>query len=445
MIQLSKRARAVLASLLVTLVGIGVVGPARIARAVDVGLSAVISGGLYNATSSTNGFARLSSSTPAAPGTASVGTATTVARADHVHPQIGLVSARACLSQALPAYTFASSGGVGDTITLNSFAAMPAADGVTLSVGDEVFFPFGVSYFDSGLYRLTSIGNTTSTSTVLTRSTNLDTTAKILGSDVRISEGNSRRGAIYHYVNNPTIVWGTTAFGWMRIDASRSLNEYSEARNDFTQTPNSTTNTVSPNGMFHTVVGTAALSQAPSTITETGVWQQSATTATGADELYGTVASGWLMIDQSQYFELEVRMSGPNALSDGTNTFRYQFGLGNVAGTAQTEGLYVEYNQGVDTHWLVTAMHASSPTTIAGATVPASNLTYHRYRLVKYMGETGFNVWEDNVSLGTITTHQPLNVPLVPISMLVKTVGTTARTENIDSHTVIQAWPGRGA
>ena len=358
------------------------------------------------------------------------------------------IVARACTTAALPAYTYANgSSGVGATITGNANGALAAIDGVTLSAGDVLLVQNGAAFADNGLYTVTQIGDA-GTPFILTRSIASDTQNKILSATIKIREGNSRRAAIYEYCGAVTITIGTTALSWIRVDISRTPNEYVELVTDFDeQTVPLTGNSVLA-GMwpgFLTLVGTA--SAAPRTVangTERGVFRLSASTTTGSASLTFSVGGFPIMVTTDQYFELEVVVFGPNALSDVADTFRMMAGLSQAVGVGGTDGVWCEYTQATSTSWLAVTRTGSVSSTQAGPTVQVN--TKVRMKLIKRPGETAFEVYFNGAQYTSLSAHQPLSVPLTPNVTLTKSLGNVnARSFDIDFWRVVQAWPNRRA
>jgi len=362
------------------------------------------------------------------------------------------VMARACTTIALTAYTYANgTAGVGATITLNANAALPTVDGVTLVVGDVVLVQNGAAFSDNGLYSVTALGDGSTTPGVLTRDPRCDTQAKILAVAIKIREGNSRRGALYEYCNSPSITVGTTALAWLRVDQNRGFNEYVVSETDFEQQ----VLTLANNGVmagswpgFVTLSGTSSIApKLVPTQDKRGVFTFSVTTTTAVATLSFAGTPRPVMLDVSQYFELELSIAGPTALSDGSDTYRVIAGLGSGTTVANADGIWVEYTQATSTRWLGVA-RASSTSSTTGSTGPTvATTTYTRCKIVKYAGESVLHVFFDGVEATLAAGNVPLNVALTPIITLTKSAGNTnARAFDIDYFRWVQAWPnGRAA
>jgi hypothetical protein len=357
---------------------------------------------------------------------------------------------KACTTVALPAYTYNNgTAGVAATITLNAHAALPTIDGVTLSVTDPFLLNNGASFIDNGPYVVTSLGNGTSTDTVLTRSIAGDTMTKILSTTIKISSGVTRRGALYEFCNNPSGVIGTDALAWLRADSNYGPNERVIISTDFNQQ----TAALATNGVmagqfpgFVTLVGTASIAPAQGTATEDGIFTFSATSSTGSAAISFSAGAKPIVVSTEQFFKMAVRIAGPSAFSDGTDTFRIIAGLASGISVAATDGIWVEYTQVTSTAWLgVTRASGTSATPSVGPTVVSGG--YVQAYIVKYAGETTFRlIWDGALSGTLLTTNQPIGTALTPLIIITKSLGANARSFPIDSYSVEQGFPnGRAA
>lgn len=361
------------------------------------------------------------------------------------------IMARACTTIALPAYTYNNgTAGVGATITLNANAALPAFDGVTVAVNDVVKVLNGASFADNGDFVVTALGDGSTTPGVLTRDPRCDTQNKILAVAVKIREGISRRGAMYEYSGASSITMGTTALSWIRVDQNRGPNEYSVCETDFDQqtvTVATSTTMAGPFAGFSTISGTASV--APKLVaaqTERGVFTFSATTATASAILSFAATPKPFWLDQVQGFRLSGRIAGPNALSDGTDTYRVIFGIASSLAAAATDGIWVEYTQATSTRWLGVARASSVSTTTGSSGPTVTTTTYMRYEIIHFPGESGLWVSFDGGALIALASNVPFGVALTVFMMLAKSAGTNARTLDTDSYKFEQWWPnGRAA
>jgi len=364
------------------------------------------------------------------------------------------LAARVVTTSALMAYTYANgSSGVGATITASSNGACPAAsfDGITLAVGDAVLVQNGASFADNGLYTVTAPLGDGSNPCKLTRHAGSDSQAEIVGSIIRVNEGLQSTGAVYRYTNSPSITMGTTALAWLRIDGGRTANEYQEYWSDFDyQVADPATGTAMPGpfGGTFSIGASCDINVVASTATERGVLEMGTGTGTTCGSTISLAAAtppiSW---DTDAYIEGDSRFTGPNVVSDGTNTFRMLVGLASTTGVAGTDGVWLENTQTVDaTHWLFTTRTSSTSTSTAGPVITFSNATYIRYHFWKYAGETTVHASVDGTEIGSgQSTNVPTGVLLTPDITIVKSAGATARKFNIDWYKLIVAKPKRRA
>jgi len=228
-----------------------------------------------------NSITGLSSTTPIVDGTAAVGTGTTAARADHVHPTdtsraplasptfTGTVTLPGDPTSALHAATkqyvdavitsinyheavkYATTGalgttgnlvggtitptyangtgGVGATLTIATSSNWTAItiDGQSLTVGDRVLIKDQASSLQNGIYTVTTvgaIGNTTSF--VFTRATDADNSpsGEVKGGDfVFVLSGTTNSGFGYVCSNTSAITVGTTGITFATFNSSSTI------------------------------------------------------------------------------------------------------------------------------------------------------------------------------------------------------------------------------
>jgi hypothetical protein len=118
---------------------------------------------------------------------------------------------RAKKTAALAANTYANgSSGVGATLTGNSNGALGTVDGVTLAVGERLLVDQEASGSHNGIYKVTQLGDG-SHPYILTRTTDADTSAKLVNATVMVSEGSTFADQEWQCTTNATITVGTTA------------------------------------------------------------------------------------------------------------------------------------------------------------------------------------------------------------------------------------------
>lgn len=112
-------------------------------------------------------------------------------------------SVRASTTAALPAVTYDNgTGGVGATLTADANGALPAQDGITLSVGQRLLVKNQAATLQNGIYTVTVVGDG-SNEFVLTRATDQDG-----------SPANEVSGGNFTFVEQGTVNAGT---GWVVV------------------------------------------------------------------------------------------------------------------------------------------------------------------------------------------------------------------------------------
>jgi hypothetical protein len=228
-----------------------------------------------------NSITGLSSTTPVVDGTAAVGTGTTAARGDHVHPTdtsraplnnptfTGTVTLAADPTSALQAATkqyvdavitsinyheaakysttaalgttgnlvggtitttYANgTGGVGATLTIATSSNWTAItiDGQSLTAGDRVLIKDQAAGLQNGIYTVTTVGGIgNTTSFVFTRATDSDNSpsGELKGGDfVFILTGSTNAGFGYVCSNTSAITIGTTAVTYATFNSSSTI------------------------------------------------------------------------------------------------------------------------------------------------------------------------------------------------------------------------------
>lgn len=99
----------------------------------------------------------------------------------------------ASTTAALPALTYSAGAG---TLTENTNGALPAQDGVTLAVGDDLLVMNQASSFQNGIYTVTTLGSAGAVF-VLTRRVDADSAAELRDAAVMVEGGTTQGGDIY--------------------------------------------------------------------------------------------------------------------------------------------------------------------------------------------------------------------------------------------------------
>ena len=127
---------------------------------------------------------------------------------------------RARTTGALPSCTYANgTSGVGATLTGTSNGALAAQDGVTLTVNQDLLVANQASQSQNGIYTVTQVG-TGGTPFILTRRTDADESAELLGAVVTVTEGATYADTVWLCTADATITVGTTALPWVQVGAS---------------------------------------------------------------------------------------------------------------------------------------------------------------------------------------------------------------------------------
>ena len=125
-------------------------------------------------------------------------------------------SVRVATTAALPANTYDNgTAGVGATITADANGALPAIDGVTLSVSEELLVKDeGASDISHGIYVVTQLGDG-SNPFILTRRTDADEDSEMTaGQHVPIAEGTNNGDKFAYLSTNDPITVGTTPLSY---------------------------------------------------------------------------------------------------------------------------------------------------------------------------------------------------------------------------------------
>ena len=96
-------------------------------------------------------------------------------------------------------------GGVGATLTRTTNGALPAQDGITLAVNDDLLVKDQVAQLQNGVYKVTQVG-TAGTPTILTRTTTSDETVEFDDQIVIVELGTTLTGQIFGQITvNPVV------------------------------------------------------------------------------------------------------------------------------------------------------------------------------------------------------------------------------------------------
>jgi hypothetical protein len=191
-----------------------------------------------------NSITGLSSTNPSNNGTVAVGTATTAARADHVHASDttkvtananitagtgtkitydakGLVTAGTQMTlEDIPDSRFkksvrcATTANLGASYSANvltmSAVGVTVLDGITLILNDRVLIKDQTTALQNGIYRVSTLG-TASVATVFTRALDADVTSELASAIVAVDSGTINGGRLFDNDLKTTDALGTTA------------------------------------------------------------------------------------------------------------------------------------------------------------------------------------------------------------------------------------------
>lgn len=337
---------------------------------------------------------------------------------------------------ALPTY---SVNGPGTVFTATSNGAFPVVDGVSLIAGtsrfNTILFRHGAAAADNCFCKLTQQGDA-GAPWILTRDLSADSSAELVGSKVRVLFGNHFAGSEWELPTSSAITLGVTGLYWQPTNSIPFPFVGVDRSDDFDGISTSTTVAAYMPGGFgwlFSPTGTSAnITVGTSTHDALGYASLgTGSTSTGAAVLGSALGNGTVLFTTGDLLYFLVRFN-ETTLSDGTNTYKSQAGLGNVSGVAQTNGLYFEYDQSTQTTLRCVAMKASSPTVATGPTVVAG--TNNVGEIIKAAGDTTVHMFVDGTECGTGFTSGlvPSGVPISPYLSIVKSLGGTARQHNID-------------
>jgi hypothetical protein len=172
-------------------------------------------------------------------------------------------SVKAATAAALPANTYNNgTSGVGATLTGNSNGALPSINGYSASVNDDILVQTEATAANNGIYTVTQVGDG-SHPYILTRRTDADTSAKLLGAFVF----DENTGSGYTIVSTSAITLGSTSIAFTQFSGageitagtglSKSGNTLSISASWVGQTSITTLGTIATGTWQATVVGLA--------------------------------------------------------------------------------------------------------------------------------------------------------------------------------------------
>jgi hypothetical protein len=167
------------------------------------------------------------------------------------------------------------------------------------------------------------------------------------------------------------------------------------------------------------------------------------TTTTGRAAIYmGSSSANQLLLGTGgAYWEAAIYI---NTLSDGTETYAYRIGFGDVFSGDLTDGLYFEYDSTASANWQVKTAAAGSRSTVVTTTTVATGWVYLRAEIVRGGAEAKFYISADPWAGWTEVAASSGTYPIVSnlptgtthytgwLHNIIKSAGTTARIVAID-------------
>jgi hypothetical protein len=190
--------------------------------------------------------------------------------------------------------------------------------------------------------------------------------------------------------------------------------------------------TVSGAGSSAVVISTADPGGRPGILTlSTG------TTTTGRS--FSNTTSNAILLGYGEFYtEGAIRIT---TLSDGTDSFSYIYGLGDVTSAAPTDGVYFRYTHSENSgQWVcVTVANAVETATNLGAPYAVAAGTWYKMRVNVNSDASSVDFLIDDVVVATHTTNIPSTAGRQTgyLQGIRKTAGTTARTSEID-YTIVR-------
>lgn len=131
-------------------------------------------------------------------------------------------SVRAATTAALPAVTYNNgASGVGATLTATANGALPAQDGITLTVGQRLLVKNQAAALQNGIYTVTAVGDG-SNPFILTRATDQDGSpaSEVSGGNFTFVEaGTTQAGGGWSVVWDGDVVVGTDPLNWTQFSS----------------------------------------------------------------------------------------------------------------------------------------------------------------------------------------------------------------------------------
>jgi hypothetical protein len=237
--------------------------------------------------------------------------------------------------------------------------------------------------------------------------------------------GGGLNGSMYY--NNNTGKFRCLESGWWRDCMASSRTEYSYSNDMISVAPEN-------GGAVFTSGGATSASAVAGITGHPGIVQLStSTSATGAAG-FGTNDTGQsFLLGNGDYYRHESVLRIPT-LSDGTNTFTVRSGLMDGVTTDGTDGCFFKYSNGVNSgKWQGICYNNTASSTCDTTTTVVAN-TWYRLTVVVNSAGTSADFQVNGVSKCQVSAQIPTGAARQVSSniTIVKSVGTTARTVDLD-------------
>lgn len=188
-------------------------------------------------------------------------------------------------------------------------------------------------------------------------------------------------------------------------------------------------------GLYNQVSAGNAAAQQASEVGHIGIFRHTTGTSTTGRSGLGSVADVVILTGGKLRFLSLVRLT---TLSDGTNRYSFNAGIGNAMGsTSQTDGVTFKYSDNLNSgKWQCTTDAASAESTLdSGVAVAAA--TWYLLEFEVNAAGTSVEFFINGTSVGTLSTNIPTATMRMIAGNIVKSLGSTARTFDIDAYRFI--------
>jgi len=136
------------------------------------------------------------------------------------------------------------------------------------------------------------------------------------------------------------------------------------------------------------------------------------------------------------YFHWIIRLT---ALSDATNTYTVQVGLGATQGSSQTDAVYMSYTHGTNSgNWVGNCVASSTASTANGDIAASTDWQVIGVEVNADASSVAFYVDGTEISNSPITTNIPTVNNIAPYAIIQKSAGTSERELYLDQFYLFQ-------